>query len=632
MALPSSASTAPGSGDEVQTVESSSSHDRAQAPPAVSHAAGQNPAHRACSDPERSDRERCASTRFPAVALLVAAAAVAVRLPAFISDRHLTFDDGVYGASAVAMRHGGIPFREVFSSQGPLHLPLVFVADLIGFRQANSPRLLGVLAGIAMMVAAWGVVRAARGSSGHALAAAGIVGFTGSVLWVSAPVASDAPALALATACVWAALAYRHRPSHGMAAVMGLLAGLAASEKAMVIPCLVPCAFVLLEAARVDVRRLADTALAGIVCLATILVVSLPWGLSDVWDQSVAYHTEAASQRTPGANMRKVSSTLFDRDLWLLAGIVGALVSALFVRGRDQRSASGRRADGMSSGPDTLDSAPSHISEADGPVVGERVSAVTRCDRQASDPAKPKGALTHSAPSRPAVSVGAEPATGDSASSPSAQSPRSADHGLTGDHTSNGSALLWGPDWVPILCWLLATVALLAWTHPLWRPHVAHLAPPIAVLIALSRPNLKVLLIALILVAPIHAWRLSDFLDPAPRSRAELEARAYIDELPEGAWVISDEPGIPWRDNRRTTDDLVDTSILRIEAGRITADSLALAAADPHVCGFLIWRRTHFGSFEELPAKLAADGYDLVAEMAHGRSFWAKEDCSVPHP
>ena len=72
-----------------------------------------------------------AGTRRVDLAVL-GALTVALRLPAFVAERHLTFDDGVYGASAVAMRAGGQPFRDVFSSQGPLFLPLVWVADLLG--------------------------------------------------------------------------------------------------------------------------------------------------------------------------------------------------------------------------------------------------------------------------------------------------------------------------------------------------------------------------------------------------------------------------------------------------------------------------------------------------------------------
>ena len=74
---------------------------------------------------------------------------MALRLPAFLASTHLTFDDGVFGASAVAMRAGGQPYRDVFSSQGPLFLPLVWVADLLGLRTANAPRVLSLAAALA---------------------------------------------------------------------------------------------------------------------------------------------------------------------------------------------------------------------------------------------------------------------------------------------------------------------------------------------------------------------------------------------------------------------------------------------------------------------------------------------------
>ena len=80
------------------------------------------------------------------VAVLVVAT-VALRMRAFLASRHLTFDDGNFGASAVALRHGEAPFSEVFSSQGPLFLPLVWLADLVGWHTLSAPRLLS-LAGV----------------------------------------------------------------------------------------------------------------------------------------------------------------------------------------------------------------------------------------------------------------------------------------------------------------------------------------------------------------------------------------------------------------------------------------------------------------------------------------------------
>ena len=41
--------------------------------------------------------------------ILLTALALGLRLPAFLASAHLTFDDGVFGASAAAMRSGGVP-------------------------------------------------------------------------------------------------------------------------------------------------------------------------------------------------------------------------------------------------------------------------------------------------------------------------------------------------------------------------------------------------------------------------------------------------------------------------------------------------------------------------------------------
>src|SRR5712664_3287670 len=82
---------------------------------------------------------------------------VAVRLPAFFASRHLVIDDGVYGVAVVDMRHGLEPYTGVFSAQGPLHFPLLYVGDLIGLRTLNGPRVTPMLAGIAATIAVWAI-------------------------------------------------------------------------------------------------------------------------------------------------------------------------------------------------------------------------------------------------------------------------------------------------------------------------------------------------------------------------------------------------------------------------------------------------------------------------------------------
>jgi hypothetical protein len=260
------------------------------------------------------------------LAALVVAAAL-LRLPALLASRHLGFDDGVYGASAVAMRAGELPFRDVFSSQGPLFLPLVFLADLLGLRTLDAPRLLALVAGAGLVTATWSVGRGLGLSTIGSGMAAALVATSGSVLWVSGPLTSDGPALALATTAVALALAWRKSPSVRLAVLCGLTLGAALSIKSLLVAAAVPVGLILWNH-----RRHLGMAAAGAVVVG--LGSSLPWGLGRVWDQSVTYHLEAAGSRTPLANARKVLSTLGDRDLPLLLAVGAVAVATVVARRR----------------------------------------------------------------------------------------------------------------------------------------------------------------------------------------------------------------------------------------------------------------------------------------------------------
>jgi hypothetical protein len=136
--------------------------------------------------------------------------------------------------------------------------------------------------------------------------------------------------------------------------------------------------------------------------------------------------------------------------------------------------------------------------------------------------------------------------------------------------------------------------------------------------------------VAAAVLLPLAFWRAGDLLVVQPYTAA---SQAVVDELralPDGAWAISDEPGLVWRAGRRTTDDLVDASVLRIDAGRITADSLAEAAADPRVCAVVVWSGNRWGSFDELPALLAEAGYREALAVDDARRLYIKDGCSPP--
>jgi hypothetical protein len=256
---------------------------------------------------------------------VLALATVGLRIPAYLAGRHLTFDDGVYGASAVAMRAGGWPFRDVFSSQGPLFLPLVWTADLVGLRTANAPRLLGLAAGVVLVSATYLAGRVITDRFG-ALLAAGLVTTAASVLWVTGPVASDGAAIALATVTVMLALQWRDDVSVRRAVCLGLGVGATVSVKALLAPVVVPVALVLLST-----RRLRPIAAAAGTAVAAHLVLFLPFGPSDVWQQAYQYHLDVAGDRTPGANLAKILSTAGDRDALVLAAVV-VMVGAVLLR------------------------------------------------------------------------------------------------------------------------------------------------------------------------------------------------------------------------------------------------------------------------------------------------------------
>ena len=133
------------------------------------------------------------TARLDVLALVVGA--LAVRLPAYFATRSLVFDEGVYSSAALAMRDGALPFRQVFSAQGPLHLPLVYVFDLLGGRTLDSPRLVSVVSGLVVTVAVYATGRRI-GTRESALLAAALVATTGSILWTTAPLTGDGPAAA----------------------------------------------------------------------------------------------------------------------------------------------------------------------------------------------------------------------------------------------------------------------------------------------------------------------------------------------------------------------------------------------------------------------------------------------------
>jgi Dolichyl-phosphate-mannose-protein mannosyltransferase len=283
--------------------------------------------------PPSASRRASTFARWRADALALGVVAVALRLVPFFADRSLVFDDGAFASSALAMRAGEAPFRTIFSSQGPLFLPLLWLADLAGFRTLDAPRVLAVAAGVLLTVATYACARRLT-TRANSLLAAALVTTSGSILWVTVPVNADGPALALSVLAVAFALRYRDDPRAVDAVCVGLAAGAAVSIKALAVPAVVVAGLVVL----LSHRRTRDAATAAGIAVSTYVLLALPWGIGRVWDQSYSYHALARRVNTPLEALHKIVSTLWDRDLLVVVALALA-VGALVVRSATRRHA-----------------------------------------------------------------------------------------------------------------------------------------------------------------------------------------------------------------------------------------------------------------------------------------------------
>lgn len=266
---------------------------------------------------------------------LIGLGALAVRLPSMFAPTQLGYDDGGYGLAAVAMRDGYTPFRQIFSPQGPLFLPLVRTADLAGFEHRNAPRLLGVLAGIVVAIAVYAIAIQIM-DRGRARLAGALTAGSGVLLWTTGPLTGDGPAAAWAALAVAVALFYRRAPSHVKAFGIAALVGCAFATKSLVVVPAVAVAWALV----VSRRRWLDAAAVPFGAAAVVLALAMPWGLTNVFDDYVRYHLDKTANRKPLYNLERTVRAFAERDTLLSAlALLGA--GTALVRGIRRRAEPG---------------------------------------------------------------------------------------------------------------------------------------------------------------------------------------------------------------------------------------------------------------------------------------------------
>ncbi|HEX5586135.1 MAG TPA: hypothetical protein VFZ17_02410, partial [Acidimicrobiia bacterium] len=183
-----------------------------------------------------------------------------------------------------------------------------------------------------------------------------------------------------------------------------------------------------------------------------------------------------------------------------------------------------------------------------------------------------------------------------------------------------------GPTVAALVLWAALVVAVLVWEPALWRAHVAHVVVPLALLAALRPPPWRILAVVALVLLPIWAVQHHDLLWPDGYDGEQAAVVTRLRSLPDGALVISDDPGLVWRAGHRPPGAFADPSFQRIDNGDITVNRLVRAASAHDVCGVLVTSPRHFGRFTALPDRLAAAGY-LPERFGDRITLYARPGC-----
>jgi hypothetical protein len=163
-----------------------------------------------------------------------------------------------------------------------------------------------------------------------------------------------------------------------------------------------------------------------------------------------------------------------------------------------------------------------------------------------------------------------------------------------------------------LVLWVVMLVALLVWEPAMWRAHVAHLVPPLALLAALRPPSWKVLVVAGVITVAFAVVSNTSILWPGGYTGPPAALVRHLETFPADARFISDDPGLVWRSGHDTPGDFADTSYQRLDDGSITQASLVKAASADDVCGVVVTSPQHFGRLGGLPDALAGHDYHPV--------------------
>lgn len=166
-----------------------------------------------------------------------------------------------------------------------------------------------------------------------------------------------------------------------------------------------------------------------------------------------------------------------------------------------------------------------------------------------------------------------------------------------------------------VAAWLAADLVAVYLWRPVWPHHLVILVTPLAVLAAAAveggrrgAPRVRTAVAGILLIAWLAALTATAAAS-APETSAPLHAavRQTARSVPAGAWVLSDDPIVPFLAGRDVPPALCDTSEMRMRTRWLTAGTLTAALADPRVRGVVLWRGTFRASFPRFVDEASRD-------------------------
>jgi hypothetical protein len=255
-------------------------------------------------------------------AILVCAAFMRlVRLSGTSGD----LDEGIRGIQLLLMSAGYRPMQEIYSSQGPLLLDMLYPLYRLFGETLGAARL---AIGVYSLFGIVGVYVAARAVGGPVAGtvAALLLTFSPNYLRNSRQALAEVPALAPAILAVAAAFEYQRSGRRIWLVVSGVLLGVALLIKPIVAAVVVPIALAALLGPRISIRPLI---LVGLVSLAVVAAIVLMTGFATVVDQMIDYRIKSrqVSGWSWSENLKVIRGSLIARDQYGLFALGGAGVA-----------------------------------------------------------------------------------------------------------------------------------------------------------------------------------------------------------------------------------------------------------------------------------------------------------------